>query len=222
MPSPPELLNLLLEVQPVFSSSAADAASRRAPVASGIGETLDLILTATEGRDEISIHDVLETFGDRAFGPLILAPALFLTLPTGVVPGVPLLMGAVIATIAIQQLLCFTHPELPRALERLRFKRSALVSMRRKTARLVDGVDALVRPRFTFMLRSPLRQAIAVVILALCVALVPLEFIPFATALPGSALVLLGIAVSFRDGLAAFIGLAAAGGAGVGGWLLLT
>lgn len=187
----------------------------------GLGDALDRLLARTEGREKVRLGDALETFGARAFGPLVLVPAVLLTLPTGALPGVPIVLGALIAFVCLELLLGRTRPAIPSLFGKLEFSREGLEKAREKGKGVIGAIDSVVSRRLDFMTKPPMIQIVALVCIALCVALIPLEIIPFATAVPGSALILLGLAVTVRDGLLALFGLAAAGAGGLGIWLLV-
>ncbi|MBI1408061.1 MAG: hypothetical protein GC145_18260 [Caulobacter sp.] len=188
----------------------------------GIDEALDTMLADTHGKDHIRIGDILDTFGRQAFGPLILVPAVLLTLPTGALPGVPLVLGAFIAVICFEIVLGTHKPTIPRLFSRLKMKRQSVVKARQGADGIIGFVDRLIRPRLTFLVGHPFLEIIAVICIALCMLLLPLEFVPFATAIPGTVLILMGLAITARDGLLAMLGLISAGGAGVGAWAMLS
>jgi len=196
-------------------------AGRRNQNPKGIGEALDALLSESEGQEHLRVGDILHTFGRQAFGPLILIPAVLLTLPTGVLPGVPLVLGAFIALICLEIVFGSRQPTIPRLFSRLKMSRQSVVKAREGAARPIALVDRLIRPRLTFLVGHPFIELIAVICLGLCALLLPLEFVPFATALPGSVLILMGLAITARDGLIAALGMVSAGGAGVGTWMLL-
>lgn len=187
----------------------------------GIGATLDAMLDDTRGKDHVHVGDILDTFGRQAFGPLILIPAVLLTLPTGVLPGVPLVLGAFIAVICLEIVFGSHQPTIPRLFGRMKMSRASVVRAREKAARPIAFIDRLIRPRLTVLVGHPFIEVIAVICIGLCLLLLPLEFVPFATALPGSVLILLGLAITARDGLIAALGMTGAGGAVWGAWALL-
>lgn len=198
-------------------SGKAGEASRKVE---GLGDALDCLLEETKGKDKVTLHDALEAFGSRAFGPLILVPAILLTLPTGALPGVPIALGAVIAFVCLELLLGRKKPAIPSLFGKLSFSREGLETAREKGDSVIGAVDSIISKRLRFMTKPPMLQLVAIVCIALCLALIPLEIIPFATAIPGSALILLGLAVTARDGLLALIGIGAAGAGGLGIWML--
>lgn len=186
----------------------------------GLGDALDCLLDKTEGQEKVKLGDALDAFGSRAFGPLILVPAILLTLPTGALPGVPIALGAVIAFVCLELLLGRTKPAIPSLFGKLSFSRDGLEKGREKGRGVIGAIDSVLRRRLEFMVKPPWLQAVALICIALCVTLIPLEIIPFATAIPGSALILLGLAVTARDGMVALLGLAAAMAGGLGIWLV--
>jgi hypothetical protein len=187
----------------------------------GLGDALDCLLEETEGKEKISLSDALEAFGSRAFGPLILVPAILLTLPTGALPGVPIALGAVIAFVCLELLLGRRKPAIPGLFGKLSFSREGLEKGREGGKGVIGFIDGVLRRRLDFMLKPPMLQVVALVCIGLCLMLIPLEIIPFATAIPGTALILLGLAVTARDGLLALIGVAAAIAGAAGMWLLV-
>ncbi len=182
---------------------------------------MDALIAETRGEEHVRVGHVLDTFGSQAFGPLILIPALLLTLPTGVLPGVPLALGAFVAVICVEIVLGLDRPTIPRLFSHLKISRRSLISAREKSAGPVGFVDRLIRPRLTFLVDHPFLEVLAVICIGLCILLLPLEIVPFATALPGSVLILLGLAITARDGLIAALGLAAAGAGSWGAWVWL-
>ena len=209
-------------VPPAADRGGPDRGGRKSEGKSveGLGDALDSLLKETEGSDKITLNDALKAFGGRAFGPLILIPAILLTLPTGALPGVPIALGAVIAFVCIELLLGRKKPVIPSLFGKLKFSRDGLEKAREKGGGVVGAIDSVLRRRLEFMVRPPMLQMIALVCIGLCVVLIPLEIIPFATAIPGSALILLGLAVTARDGLLALLGIGTAGAGGAGIWLL--
>lgn len=193
----------------------------RASTPTGLGEVLDALLDSTEGQEKLSIGDVLEAFGRRSFGPLILVPAILLTLPTGALPGVPLVLGALIALVAIEMLVGRGRPSVPSLFCRLRFSRAGVRKAREKISPILSAVDSIIQPRMRYLIRPPILQLAALTCIALALLLIPVEVIPFATAIPGSALILIGLAITAEDGLAMLVGLVASAAVGLGVYMLM-
>ena len=93
--------------------------------AASVSELLDLI-AERPGR-EVSVGDLLDTFGDRAFGALMFVFAAPNALPVNM-PGVSVVLGVPLLFLALQLTLGFAVPWLPQLLvdRRIRRQRFAL------------------------------------------------------------------------------------------------
>jgi len=171
---------------------------------------LDELLARTEG-EELTVEDALRAYGSKAYGPLILIPAILLTLPTGALPGMPLVLGAIIFLICLQALFGRQQPWIPRRLGKIKVSRSALSAFRVAADGWLSRIDTVIKPRATFLVRPPMTRLVALFCCLLAVALIPVEVVPFATAVPGSALVLFGLALTAHDGYLVAGGMAAMG-----------
>ncbi len=186
------------------------------PSIDGFEDLFDGILDAGEG-DEISIEEIMSAFGRRTYGPLIVAPALLAVLPTGAIPGVPLLLGFVIILVCAQLLAGRESPWIPKRLREMSFPRETLDEAWERFRPGFQRVDKVVHPRLTVFTDTPFVQVIAIICIMLSVLMAPLELIPFAVAVPGLAIAAFGIAISTRDGVIALTG---AGLFGASLWLV--
>ncbi len=169
------------------------------------------------GAERVSLGDLLGAFGGRAFGPLLLIPALIaLVPPVGAIPGMSIATSSIIALVAGQMLFNLSHPWLPGRLLRISFDRDRFETALRWLYPRARRVERFVRPRWTALLQLPFRQAVAVLCIVLAASMYPLALVPFGVSLPSLALVFLALGVTAKDGLVLAIGLAiAAGAAGV-------
>lgn len=181
---------------------------------------MDVLLERTQGQDRVSVDDLLTVFGQRAYGPLILVPALLLTLPTGALPGIPIVLGALIALVAFEILLGRQRPLLPHIFRKISMSRRGVQEGRRKAGAVLRLLDGLASPRLPLFVRPPVLQLAALICIGLAFLLIPVEIIPFATAIPGSALILIGLALTADDGAMMLVGLLATAGAGISVYLL--
>lgn len=183
----------------------------------GLTDTLQRVLDA--GEEQVRVGDVVEALQSRGFGPLILAPALLVLLPTGAVPGVPSLMAVLIVLVAVQRLLGRRHPWLPQRLrafgiERARFQRG-VERLRPHTERIDRYTDA----RLAWLTRDTGTRLSAALCVLLAVSMPPLELVPFAAALPALAIALFALGLAASDGLLVAIGYL---GVPAVGWVLIT
>jgi len=173
---------------------------------SGFEDLIDQMLEESDG-DGFSVQDMLDAFAHRSFGPLVLVPALLATLPTGVIPGIPVLLGLVIVLVCGQVLIGRRSPWIPHRLREVEVDRDMLRRSQERFRPWFRRVDAVLRPRLRFLTRPPFVQVVALLAILLAVSFVPLEFIPFAVAVPGLALTAFGIGMATEDGLVILLGL---------------
>lgn len=181
-------------------------------------EVIERMVAAGDG-DEVSGDELLEVFGARTYGPLILVPSLLLVSPLSAIPGFSTLMGVTIVLIAGQMLLGRPRPWLPgfllrRAIARARLERAAPVL--RRIARVADR---LVHPRLQGLTGGWGGRAIALACVCIGLVIPPMEVLPMTSTTAGAVVAVFALALTARDGVLALLAasLAAAGAAlGVG------
>ena len=169
----------------------------------------------------ISLVSVVETMQGRGFGPLLLAPALLVVLPTGAIPGAPTLCAILIVLVAGQLVLGLRAPWVPRRLRKVDFDQDRFRAMVERAQPWTERVDRLLKPRLQALTRWPFNRLGALLCLLLAVAMVPLELVPFAAAIPALIILLYALALAAHDGALALLsgtGMAAAGAATVYFW----
>lgn len=168
-------------------------------------ETLQALKEETHG-DHISIGDIVESLNNRGFGTLLIAPALIIVMPTGIIPGVPTVCALLIILVAAQIVMGRHYPWIPKALKEKSFDRKKYKDAVKKCRPITLWVDGFFHERLTFLTKESAQRVIALlcVILALCI--IPLELVPFAASLPGLTILIFGLSLSVRDGLLASIG----------------
>lgn len=167
---------------------------------------LQRVRRSTNGNTaEVSLENVLEALGSRAYAPLLVVLGLVIVSPVGDIPGASAFLGLVVALVATQFLLHRRHLWLPGWMLR-----------RTVGARLVDRsigwlekparfVDRHLQPRLRALTGRIGRHVIAISCLLAALMLVPLEFMPGASTVIGTALVAFGMALATDDGLAALV-----------------
>src|SRR5687768_3125757 len=79
-----------------------------------IEQLLKRISEATKDKERVSLEEVLEVVGQRAFGPILLLAGLVMLAPViGDIPGVPVIMGVLVVLSAGQLLFHREHLWLP-------------------------------------------------------------------------------------------------------------
>jgi len=155
---------------------------------------------------KVAIADILEAFGDRAFGAVIFVFAAPLVLPMP--PGVSAILGAPLMFVTAQWMLGRRTLWLPKALLKRTMNMSDFRSTVAKLAPYLHRIERRLRPRLTFMYNPVGDRLLG----AVCFSLAIIVFlpIPFGNMLPSFAVAAFAIGAAERDGLAALIGWIAA------------
>lgn len=188
-----------------------------------VEDMLDNIRDVAEqdGREQVSVGNVIEAIGGRGFGPLIFVPALIEETPIGSIPGVPTFLALIIALFAVQLVMGRDHVWLPGFLERRSVKASRVCKATDSLRGIGGWLDRHFGRRLDRFAGPKAARIAGLVILGLCLTVPPLELIPWASAAPMLAIAFLGLAMTVRDGLLMLLGFAgAAVAAGAVIWFL--
>ncbi|MCG6122604.1 MAG: exopolysaccharide biosynthesis protein [Microvirga sp.] len=172
-----------------------------------VSAVLRAVLDTAPG-DTISIRDIVEAFGERAFGFVIILFSLPNCIPAP--PGLNSVFGLPVVLFATQLALGFKKPWLPRKIMDKTFKVTTLRKIVDVAEPKLRWVESLCKPRLVnlFGPRGDRLIGVFAILLAICV-IIPL---PGTNMLPSIALVVLSIAIMQEDGfilgLGALIGLA--------------
>ncbi len=174
---------------------------------------LDQILLACD-RDSsewVSVKDVMETIGNRSFGPLLLVPGLIGLSPIGAIPGLPGIMAVIVIFVSVQILFGRDHAWLPGFLTRRAMKVDSVkhgIAVIRPYSR---RVDRLLMPRMTLLTRGVFFYVNAAACLLVALVQPVIELVPLAGIVPNAAIVAFALAIMAHDGLWALIALAFTG-----------
>lgn len=179
---------------------------------------------AEEEDDTITVREALDAFEGRVFGPLLVLPALIvLTPPVGMIPFVPSIMAAVIVLISVQYLFGRTHPWLPDFIGARGVSQKKFLAAMDKGRPWAKWIDGFFGERFQFLVTGPMEHGIAAVCTVVALSMPASEFVPGLAAVPALAILILGLAITARDGLIGLVGfLVAAGGVGYLVYYLVT
>jgi len=162
------------------------------------------ILAGLAARKEakVTVADVLDAFGDRAFGALLAVFAAPLALPMP--PGVSAILGAPLIFIAFQLMIGRPTLWLPKALMNRSMRRAEFQTMAVRLAPHLQRLERHLRPRWRFLYGRVADRLIG----AVCVMLAVIVFlpIPFGNMLPSFAIAAFGFGLLERDGVAGLVG----------------
>ncbi|RYB97938.1 exopolysaccharide biosynthesis protein [Ciceribacter ferrooxidans] len=167
-------------------------------------------LAADEGRPRISVADIFQAMGDRAFGALILIFAVPNIVPTP--PGTSALTGTPLVFLAAQ-LMLGQKPWLPRIIADRSMTRQDFAAIITRVTPWLAKAERMLRPRLGFLVYPPAEYLIGFVCLLLAVILaLP---VPLGNILPAIAICFFSFGILERDGICVLIGAVIAAIAGV-------
>ena len=162
--------------------------------------------------ERVCIEHMLDSIGQRSFGPLLLLAGLIPASPLSAIPGFPTVAATLAFIVIIQMLAGQEHFWLPgwllrRCIARKGFNRS--LSAMQRPAR---WIDRLIKPRLKILTTGIAVYPIALMSLCIVLTMPVLELIPTANTLTGIALCIFGLALISYDGLLVIIGMLFFGG----------
>ena len=172
-------------------------------------------------KDQVTIRELLATVGRRSYGPLLLIIGLFSISPATIVPGMTWLSAGMTLVIALQMLVGRRTPWLPRRALDASDSRDLVVKGVSGFRPWARRIDAMMRPRLTFLANPPFVSFIALACAVTALVTIPLGLIPFAPLAPGIAIVMFGLGMTARDGLLLAFALLVVGGACYFTWPIL-
>ncbi|WP_338764264.1 exopolysaccharide biosynthesis protein [Massilia sp. METH4] len=179
----------------------------------GSGPALSEILQGLaddDGRERISIGDLLTALADRALAALIFVFACPNVLPT--LPGTSAILGAPLVILAAQ--LAFARkPWLPAFIASRSMARGDFQSLIGKIVPWLRKAERMLRPRGSAWALPPMEYVVGLVCLLL--AIVVLLPIPLGNMLPALAISMLALGILERDGVWIVAGLATAAASAV-------
>ncbi|WP_409020368.1 exopolysaccharide biosynthesis protein [Brevundimonas vesicularis] len=151
----------------------------------------------------LTLREMVEAFGERGFGAVILMLALMALIPWP--PGGKAIFSVPIILISAELALQSDRVWLPRWLMKASVSRTTYRTASQKILKRLRQVERLTRPR----LPALTGEVADVIVGALCILLAMMMAlpVPFGDALPGIALVLLALGIIQRDGVFIILGL---------------
>tara|TARA_R110001599_G_scaffold8837_2_gene43915 strand:+ start:763 stop:1317 length:555 start_codon:yes stop_codon:yes gene_type:complete len=175
---------------------------------------LEHIAGLAKDAEQVSLAQVVDSVGDRSFGPLLLIIGLTLFSPLSGVPGMAIFSGMFVLLIALQMLLGRKYFWLPGFMLNRSIAQDKLTKAIGWLKPGARRIDRMIKPRLNFMLHPSSTYLIAALCVLIGAALPFLELVPFSSSIVGLALAILGLSLVARDGLLVLIALAVIGAGG--------
>ena len=182
---------------------------------------LDQIETALDGSDSVDLKTVVEAFGNRSFGPVMVLCGLCMMTPLGAIPGIPPAFGIIIIVFALQLLFRRNTPWMPEVLRRVKIPSDKLSKVQAKVRPVLAKIDGIIRPRLQWAATGPMQVFISIVAIILSLTFFPLGMVPFGVVAPAFIILLFGLGITARDGILTLFGLSLSFGVFIGVGLLL-
>lgn len=203
-------------------SASEDAGDDDSP--RGLEHVLDDLRDSAEDSDDdqVSLGEVVDHIGTKAYGPLLLVPAFIALFPlTGGIPGASVVTGAWTGLVAIQMLFRSDGIWLPGFLRNRSIAADTVEKATEKAGPWVEWTSHVVRPRFGMLTGTLGTVLVAIVCLGLAATMFPLALVPMGVMIPSGVIFLLALGLTAGDGLLVGLGLIGSAVAGWGIWTLL-
>jgi hypothetical protein len=189
---------------------------------SGLDGLLADLAGLAEGRDRVTLGEVLEALGARGHGPIILVLALLMLMPTGLVPFMPTIIGILLVLTAVQMAIGGKGVTLPRRLAHVGMPGRAIRAGLARSAPVFRRIGRLLHPRLDALVSGrPVLLLIAAILVAsggVMAVIGGIPGLPFLLCLPA---LFFGFGLTAGDGLVVALGIAATVGATMGVvWLI--
>jgi hypothetical protein len=181
--------------QPFQSDESADkpAKPRR------LSEIVKSISTA----GDLTIGQLVDSLGERAFGALMFIFAVPNIIPTP--PGTSAILGLPLVILTWQVLIGRQSLWLPALVRERRISRDMLQTFVNKVTPVMTRLERVLRPRLSLIVNSNAAER-AIGLVAFPLALILFLPIPFGNIMPAAAIACLALGLAERDGLAVGFG----------------
>ena len=171
-------------------------------------DVIDGVIELGKEKDKVSVGDIKREIGQRSYGPFLFVPSIIEISPVGGVPGASTFFALIVAVFALQMLFGRNHFWMPQFLAKRSVKSQKIESGLNKVRKVIRGLDKVIRPRLGWATQKTFVRLIAAICLILTTSVPPLEFIPFASLAPFSAICLSGLGLTAKDGVVVLLGMA--------------
>ncbi len=152
---------------------------------------------------KVSVGYIMLQLRRRSFGGILIFLAAL-----GLLPGLSLFAGLAMIMPALQMIVGFRTPFLPRFIRQREIESDRVRALGNKAIPWIEQIERVVKPRWLVLTQPPMPAIIGIFVIAL--ALVLIVPLPFSNLPPAVALICFSFGLLERDGLMILIGLATA------------
>lgn len=164
------------------------------------------LIEKTEG-NSIEFREIVDALENRGFGPLLMAPALLIILPSGAIPGFPAVCSFIILMISLQILIGNNRPWIPKKLGKISFSRKKFKKACEMIEPYARKIDKYVENRFEVFAESLIsKRFVAVICSIIAITIIIIGFVPGVPAALASPILFFALGLSVKDGTLMMIG----------------
>ncbi len=182
---------------------------------------LEQVAATLDGGASVDLKTVVEAFGNRSFGPIMILCGLCMMTPLGALPGIPPAFGVIVIVFALQLLFRRKTPWMPEILRKVKIPADKLLKVQKKVQPVLAKIDGVIRPRLKWAATGPMQVLISVFAIILSLTFFPLGMLPFGVVAPATIILLFGLGITARDGVLTLLGLGLSLGVFIGVGFLL-
>jgi hypothetical protein len=161
------------------------------------------IVKSIDTQQDMTIGQLVDSLGERAFGALMFIFAVPNIIPTP--PGTSAILGLPLVILTYQVMMGRQSLWLPQAVRKRQISRNLLQTFVAKILPVMARLERILRPRFGFVVSSDLAERV-IGLVAFPLALILFLPIPFGNIPPAAAIACLSLGLAERDGLAVLLG----------------
>ena len=165
------------------------------------------IIRSIDTREDMTIGQLADSLGDRAFGALMFIFAVPNALPMP--PGTSAILGLPLVILTWQVLVGRHSLWLPKLVRDRRISREMLERFVSKVTPIMARLERILKPRLGFLVTSDVAERM-IGLVTFPLALILFLPIPFGNIPPAAAIACLALGLAERDGLAVAVGYALA------------
>ncbi len=174
-----------------------------------INTLLDKMKNELQDQDDASMQDMFDAFGTRSYGSFLFILSLLVLSPISAIPGISIMAALIIMLVAGQFFFRDNQPWLPKPFLEKTMSADDAVQTLDKVRHYMGWLDKIVKPRFEWLVSTPMLYIAMVAVIGLAAMMFPLALVPWGVMAPGAACLLLSLAIIARDGVAMALGLIA-------------
>ena len=161
------------------------------------------IVKSIDTQQDVTIGQLVDSLGERAFGALMFIFAVPNIIPTP--PGTSAILGLPLVILTYQVMMGRQSLWLPQTVRKRQISRNMLQTFVSKVLPVMGRLERILRPRFGFIVSSDLAERV-IGLVAFPLALILFLPIPFGNIPPAAAIACLALGLAERDGLAVLLG----------------